>query len=68
MKKTLWFDPTIKPVRPGVYERKMPFRGPSFSFWNGRYWGLSCALVSEAVNAATVKSGYQFQDWRGVLK
>ena len=68
MKKTPWFDGSIKPVREGVYQRML---GRDFywsRFENGEWyacWALS--KFSEAARTRVV-SPLQKRSWRGLTK
>lgn len=65
---TPWFDGYVKPVRPGVYERKYPgFRGRSFNRWCGRMW----FFVGESIEEASDEVAYspaRHLPWRGLAQ
>ena len=66
---TNWFSGSIKPVREGVYQRRMFGEGYnsslSYSRWDGKYW---CVLEYDKYAASTwrVISHYQDLEWRGL--
>lgn len=66
MKKTPWFDGSVKPVRVGVYERTFGSGETHFSKWDGKRWNQFGNLLyaSRQMNA----SGWQNLPWRGLTK
>lgn len=68
-KKTEWISGRLKPVRVGVYERKLP-PFVVFSYWDGQSWGCSCFAASEAslVHRISGTSNSQCRPWRGLLE
>jgi hypothetical protein len=38
---TPWFPPEVKPVHVGAYRTRWIGDRELYSWWNGRYWGLS---------------------------
>ena len=69
MKLTQWFPGTVKPVRPGVYQRNLWGKGalPAYSYWNGERWCLCRPTAHEAVEERH-PSDVQDAPWRGVAK
>lgn len=68
--KTPWFDGSVKPVRPGVYEvswNGMAF-APRFSHWNGRRWGFRDFSAKEAHETRASKAMGPIHEWRGLTK
>ena len=71
MKLTAWFPPSVKPVRPGVYETQFMNEnnqfGPSgFSRWTGNHWTDTCTTIQGAnINTS---HGLQNKKWRGIKK
>jgi putative component of toxin-antitoxin plasmid stabilization module len=72
LKLTRWFPGEVKPVRKGVYEKRLvleAFNGNRvFQYWNGRYWCVSHTHVDIAFSSRIFKSDYQDGMWRGVAK
>lgn len=60
---TEWYPEHIKPVRAGVYERKI-FDNPTYSLWNGKFWCSYCATVYYASTDRS-RSFFQHAPWRG---
>jgi hypothetical protein len=72
-KKTPWFDGSVKPVRPGVYERRLSRTSQvRFARWIYGAW-RSPALTAEQAAAETNQSMFQpggllgFK-WRGLAE
>jgi len=55
---TPWFPGSVKPVREGVYERRMGSTSMlRYSHWNGAKWGASCDFAKDAAfNPCTSES------------
>lgn len=67
-KLTPWFSGRIKPVRPGVYQRKGLNGTTQWSKWDGRQWLINCVKKENAAKAK-VSSFYQTGlPWRGIAK
>lgn len=57
---TPWFDGTVKPARPGVYERlSEEDELHDFSRWDGRRWMCGQNSPEEADNLVMCESQYQ---------
>lgn len=67
MRRTKWYDGAIKPVRVGLYERRLN-RLVSWSYWNGKYWGLLNSSAKFAVSMKLTRSVYKNLQWRGVTE
>jgi regulation of enolase protein 1 (concanavalin A-like superfamily) len=68
MEKTDWFKELEKPVRVGVYERRVLIATkPTYQHWNGKFWGLFHDSPAGAFNARNDKSDYQRGSWRGLM-
>lgn len=67
--RTPWFPGSVKPKRPGVYERKY-LQEVAFSRWNGREWlcGYFAAREHAIDRAAATRtrSFNQSVPWRGL--
>lgn len=66
---TPWFDGKVKPMRVGVYERRIAENYPEdFAYWNGERWtGMGETLES----AYADRKGYTYfqeDQWRGIVK
>jgi hypothetical protein len=68
--ETPWFDGHVKPVRVGLYQRKLSFVGREWvwSWWSGTHWGLFSLSPSVAVKAGKHRSGHQHLPWRGLCE
>lgn len=62
---TPWFDGSVKPARPGVYQRKYP-TGPAYCQWNGSSWCTGSARVEWAMSGTI--SPLQGLRWRGLAE
>lgn len=64
---TSWFDPDVRPVRVGVYERIAPELGGwrCYSLWTGAFWGISADTPNEAAMCPH-QSNQQGWPWRGL--
>jgi len=65
--KTPWFKGSVHPVRPGVYERKMPSGAVLFCEWTGVQW-LTAANTPRRAEFSVTVTGYQNRPWRGLIK
>jgi hypothetical protein len=73
-KFTPWFPQTVRPARPGVYQREMDYyiNGIGYAKWDGRQWFPCCGDPRMADETAKWRepSGYQDEDegirWRGL--
>jgi hypothetical protein len=65
---TPWFSGKVKPARPGVYQRNTwgNKHNPTYSLWNGRYWGFSSRTPEGAVRREA--SNLQNKPWRGLAQ
>lgn len=68
---TGWYPGVIKPVRVGVYQRKllmirhyMPTE--SYSLWNGCCWNAWQSTPDDAMMPTNYASQYQELEWRGL--
>ncbi len=66
-KMTSWFPGDLKPVRPGVYMRKMPWGGYGYSQWDGSRWYV-CAENVAAATCVTKVSATQDAPWKGLAE
>ena len=70
MKKTPWFDGSLKPVRDGVYERLYDEGTPSQEVFMCRFqgaWMYPCDTAQEA-STENFPSSFQHLKWRGLTK
>jgi len=67
-KVTHWFPSKTKPVRFGIYERKLRTIGIRYAWWNGEWWGGFASDYQHAVNNQTFRSGHQDGAWRGLAR
>lgn len=65
-KLTPWFPASVLPVRPGVYERDIPYPD-QFSFWTGTHWRWSDRTPETAARAGG-PSATQNARWRGLAE
>lgn len=67
---TPWYEPGVRPVRAGVFQRRHTLREyqTAYSFWNGNFWGVLAATVKQAENYRLARSAHQELPWRGMLK
>lgn len=63
---TGWFSAHTRPARPGVYERQV--RLAPFSYWDGRYWGMSSQSPETAWLNRSQPSLRQLARWRGLAE
>jgi len=71
MKLTPWFPGTVKPARPGVYQREFP-TFVLFAEWTGRRW-LAGRFTARCARVMCVVSNQQPSDpdctrWRGLAE
>jgi hypothetical protein len=66
LKRTPWFSHGVKPLRPGVYERRYASGAILFSEWTGHNWLFAAATSSEAVKRRDVS--YATVAWRGLVE
>lgn len=68
-KLTPWFDGSVKPVRPGVYERDglRQLGSIVYSRWTGDRWLLSANSLDGAY-LFICTSDYQTLKWRGLAE
>lgn len=64
MKKTPWFDGSIRPARKGLYERNFT-GGISLCMWTGRYW---LTPWGERSGFQPVEINGRFRSWRGLAE
>lgn len=67
---TTWFNPTQKPRRAGVYQRRHRHHGfYVWAMWDGSKWMRGCPTVNEAATEMQ-SSTHQLTGfyWRGLLK
>ena len=66
LKLTPWFPGSVKPVRPGVYERRT-WRTLIYSQWTGGVWMGASESPDEAILADWI-CAVQSDDWRGLAE
>ena len=66
MKLTDWFDPSVKPVREGLYQREV-FSNRFYSRWDGARWFIGHHHKTAAA-AETQESWYPEAPWRGLVE
>lgn len=69
MKLTPWYPPSVKPMRPGVYQTTFfPYCVwlKLYSRWSGTCWFWQCPNKRDA--ATTTKVGDQDKHWRGLAE
>ena len=71
MKLTEWFDGSVKPARPGVYQKDIA--GVAYAYWNGNFWGMFTGSSSfytprDALKGANSRSIDQTARWRGLAE
>ncbi len=70
MKKTPWFAPTVKPARPGLYQRE----GMQSVLWarrDGGAWFIASGIQSLAMDSTVLsiyKANKDGMRWRGLAK
>lgn len=67
-KVTEWFPGDVKPIRLGVYERKLGFgsRVTAFYAWNGEFWEYGGVDSPSQVSRSRTSSLDQSLPWRGL--
>ena len=65
MTLTPWFPSKVKPVRSGLYERRIPGVGIRYAWWNGMWWGGFAMRRDHAVANQTFKTAHPYGQWRG---
>ena len=64
-KVTPWFGGDVKPVRAGVYERKIPDSGTAYWNFDGRHWNYGGD--STPTNVGSIGLAFnQNMPWRGL--
>lgn len=66
-KLTPWFPGDVKPVRPGVYERKVVVLRRYYSRWTGSRW-LTIEDSAQRAAQSNYQSMYQDLPWRGLAE
>ncbi len=69
MKHTGYYTGDQKPVRRGVFKRRLKTRHIyliQFSYWNGKRWGLSKFSVIAAYEVRKIESQFQDREWCGL--
>lgn len=67
MRRTKWYSSEVKPVRYGVYERKLP-DGRIVCTWWDNGWGCDAIYFLDAKWWRSGKSYYQSLPWRGLAQ
>lgn len=66
MKETDWIPGELKPVRVGVYKRRI--HGERFySWWDGD-WSVMCSQKNIAKKNKDMRSSFQDLPWKGLAK
>lgn len=65
---TPWFAGTVKPARPGVYQRRGGNNVHTYSYWTGEYWCFSHERVDKAAMDDSYPSISQEKAWRGLAQ
>jgi len=69
MKRTPWFAGTVKPARPGVYERRFGFgEAIRYATWTGSQWCLSAGSILRARERVGVSGLQDAPEWRGLAE
>jgi hypothetical protein len=68
MKRTPWFAGTVKPARPGVYERRFASGAIRFARWTGREWRVSAETVFTAHTQRLATALQTAPRWRGLAE
>ena len=66
MKYTPWFPGTVKPVRFGVYQRRLANTDIAFSYWDGEQWFLANRTPYEAFGEPALSFNQDGFEWRGL--
>lgn len=68
LKMTPWFPASIKPVRPGIYERDKTMHGfRVYAKWTGKAW-MAYGFSIEMAERATKKTSWPELQWRGLAE
>jgi len=67
-KYTPWFPGTMKPVREGVYQRKVSNVVKCYSYWDGEQWFLGAKTPHLAEIEPMLSMNQNRFMWRGVLR
>jgi hypothetical protein len=65
-KYTPWFPGFIKPVRKGVYQRKVNNVVKCYSYWDGELWFLGERTVDKAHREPMLSFNQNGFEWRGL--
>ncbi len=65
-KFTSWFEHSVKPVRTGWYQTRLPTYPICYSFWDGEHWSFS--LLKPLTSSESLGIGIQQKKWRGLIK
>ena len=65
---TPWFAGTVKPARPGVYQRRGGNNAHTYSLWDGARWCFSAERADEAALNIGWPSLAQHKPWRGLAR
>ncbi len=68
MTLTPWYDPSIKPVRPGVYEVRARERARWFRRWTGQFWLCGDSTIEGAASTPGKDRALFLQAWRGLAQ
>lgn len=67
MNVTGWYDGRQSPMRPGIYQRKLPSGLVIYSSWSGSAWLNGSRTLNGAENVpGWAYSDFQRQPWRGL--
>ena len=66
-KLTPWFPASTAPHHRGVYEIVTAFKGPHFSYWDGKRFGYFTRTAGEAFLCRNSMKHGRFP-WRGLAK
>jgi len=64
---TDWYSGDVKPVREGIYLRKVP-AGERYAHWNGKSWAVSAETPMDAFYNMRWRSEFQYAPWKGIKK
>lgn len=64
---TQWFPRDIKPVRIGLYKRRLPSSNVVYSMWDGKRWLVGADTKKLAATSSSF-SGFQSLQWQGLRK
>ena len=65
---TPWFPGSTKPVRVGVYLRKVSHAWELYSYWDGKKWHVNVPYPQDAALFRGRVSTYQTLPWCGLLE